>query len=302
MLKKKILITGGTGFLGFHLAKQCIKNKWCVTSVSTKKPKNLRRIKGVKYILCNTGNLKQVKKKIKKDFNYVVNLAGYVDHKNKIKTYNSHYIGCKNIAFHFVNTNVSKFIQIGSSIEYGKLNSPQTEKLYSTKTYSTYGYSKLLSSNFLINLNKLKKFPACILRFYLVYGPYQDQNRLIPIVINNCLKNKSFNCSSGEQKRDFLFVDDAISAIISALKSKKSSGNIFNIGLGSGGIKVKTVINYINNKIGKGKPKFGKIKFRKDEIKNLYPNISKAKKILKWKPKINFREGIIRTINFYKKK
>ena len=90
-VKSKILIIGGTGFIGYHLAKKCLTLGWKVTSFSIKKPKSLRKLKKVKYL---TGNLnsKSSLKKINKEFDYVVNLGGYVDHKNKVGNYNTHFL------------------------------------------------------------------------------------------------------------------------------------------------------------------------------------------------------------------
>ena len=119
---------------------------------------------------------------------------------------------------------------------------------------------------------------------YLVYGPYQDNNRVIPITIQNSIKNKRFDCSHGSQLRDFTYVDDVVEAIIKTLKNKKSPGQIINIGQGNP-VKIKKVINKICEILNSGRPQFGKIKFRKDEIKNLYPSIAKAKKVLNWSPK-----------------
>ena len=84
------------------------------------------------------------------------------------------------------------------------------------------------------------------------------------------------------------------------VNSKNAIGNIFNIGLGKPK-KVKSVIKNIRSIINSGQPQFGKIKMRKDEIKSIYPNINKAKKILKWQPKIEFRKGLIKTIKYYSK-
>ena len=66
----------------------------------------------------------------------------------------------------------------------------------------------------------------------MVYGPNQDLNRIIPITIINAIKNRKFDCSSGNQLRDFIYVDDVIKAIIKALKNKNMSGEIINIGSG----------------------------------------------------------------------
>ena len=103
---------------------------------------------------------------------------------------------------------------------------------------------------------------------------------------------------SKNRYRDFIYIDDAIEAIFKTLKSKKSSGEIINIGSGKPK-KIKDLIKTIVRYIGKGKPIFSKIKFRSDELLELYPNISKAKKILKWRPKIDFKKGIKKTIKFY---
>ena len=85
--KKRMLIVGGTGFIGYHLAKAALRKGWAVQSLSTKKPKKLRYIPKVKYSICDISNKKILNKKIKKNFSFVVNLGGYIDHINKHKTY-----------------------------------------------------------------------------------------------------------------------------------------------------------------------------------------------------------------------
>mgnify|MGYP001201533324 CR=1 FL=1 len=300
MNKKKILISGGTGFIGYHLAKRCLKLKWSVTSLSTKKPKKLRKLKQVRYIICDISNKKELKKKIKPSYDYVVNLAGYVDHSHKKKTMKSHYNGCKNLSSIFLSSKIKKFIQVGSSVEYGKTKSPQFEnKKNKQKTFSVYGNAKILSTKYLLNLKKKLNFPAIIIRLYLVYGPNQDKNRVIPITISNAIKNKKFNCSDGLQFRDFIYVEDVINAIIKILKVRKLSGEIINIGSGNP-IMIKSIIKNICNLVGSGEPLFGKISLRKDEIMELYPNISKATKLLRWKPKIKLISGLKKTIHYYK--
>ena len=300
MKKKKILITGGTGFIGYHLARACLKKGFVVKSLSTKKPIKNRKLKKVKYLICDISDKKKLNRLLDHDFNYIVNLAGYVDHTNKKKTRKSHYNGCKNLALFFLNSRIEKFIQIGSSIEYGKINSPQKENINNKqKTYSIYGTSKLLSTKFLLHLNDKFNFPATILRLYLVYGPNQDTNRVIPITIKNALNDNKFDCSSGLQLRDFIYIDDLVKAILKTLSNKKIDGEILNIASGKP-IKIKDIIMKICKFVGRGNPQFGKIQFRKDEINRLFPSIVKAKKLLRWKPTININLGLKKTIKYYK--
>ena len=84
-----------------------------------------------------------------------------------------------------------------------------------------------------------------------------------------------------------------------ALKKPDLSGNIFNIG-NNKPVKIKKIIEYIKKHLNKGVPLYGKVKFRKDEINRLYPNISKAKSLLNWQPKISFSKGLTKTISYYK--
>tara|TARA_B100001175_G_scaffold249901_1_gene217022 strand:+ start:759 stop:1673 length:915 start_codon:yes stop_codon:yes gene_type:complete len=301
-LKKKILIIGGTGFIGYHLALRCINLGWNVSSISTKKPKKIRYISKVKYLICDIANKKLLQNKINTNFDYVVNLGGYVDHSNKKKTYNSHYIGCKNLTSIFLRKKPIAFVQIGSCIEYGLKSSPQKEKITSKvkELKSIYGKAKLLATNHLLDLNRKKNFPSIILRLYLAYGPKQDANRFIPIIIKGCLENKKFPCSNGNQFRDFIHIKDVIRAIFKCLKNKNAIGQIINIGSGKPK-KIKNIILLINRIVKKGYPQFGKIKLRKDEILKLYPNINKARKTINWSPKVQFNKGLENTISFYKK-
>ena len=301
-MTKKILITGGTGFIGYHLAKKCLKLNWKVTSLSSNRPKKVRKLKKVKYLIVDISSKKKLKNKVKINFDYVVNLAGYVDHSRKLKTIKSHFNGCRNISSLFINSKIKKFIQIGSSIENGKVNSPQIENnTPNRKILSTYGEAKLLSSNFLLDLNKKYNFPVTILRLYLIYGPYQDPNRVIPITILNSIFNKKFDCSDGRQSRDFLYIDDLVDGIIKILiKEDNLSGEIINLGSGKP-TKIKKIIKNIVNLVGSGKPLFGKVRFRKDEINKLYPNLNKAKKLINWAPKTDLNLGLKKTIHFYKK-
>ena len=101
--------------------------------------------------------------------------------------------------------------------------------------------------------------------------------------------------------RDFIFIDDVIRAILKTLKNKNTNGEIINIG-SSKPIKIKSLINKICLLVGTGKPIFGKVKMRKDDILHLYPNINKAKKILNWQPKTNLNVGLKKLLSIIEMK
>tara|TARA_X000000368_G_C23044334_1_gene718445 strand:- start:1442 stop:2356 length:915 start_codon:yes stop_codon:yes gene_type:complete len=294
--KKNILIIGGTGFLGFHLCNFFKKKKWNVFSLSQKPPVKYRKVKKINYLFGDISKIKKINFLKKLNIDYIVNCGGYVDHNNKVKTYNTHVKGCKNLYKIFSKKNIKTFVQLGSASEYGSMPSPQTEDKEG-KPKDSYGLCKIKATNFFKNLNIY--FPYIILRPYQVYGPKQDNNRIIPFIINSCLENKKFPCSDGNQFRDFLYVDDFVTALYKAIDNKNCYGKIFNIGYGKP-IKIKEVIKKINKKINSGYPDYGKILMRKHEQKKLFPSIKKASTILKWFPKVNFEQGLNKTIKYYK--
>ena len=298
--KDKILIVGGAGFIGYHLAKRCLEKDWKVTSISLNPAKKTRYLPKVKYVLCDIAKKKLLQKNIKKYFDYVVNLGGYVDHSNTKKVLKSHYEGCKNLAEIFLKKTPLSFVQIGSSLEYGNSKSPNIEgmKCNLKPIKSIYGKAKLLCSKHVIDLFKKKNFPSTVLRLYLAYGPKQDLNRFLPIIIKGCIKNKKFPCSQGAQLRDFTHINDVVDAILKSLTNKNARGQIINIGSGKPR-KIRNVIEDVKRISKGGYPQYGTFKLRKSEILKLYPSIKKAKSIINWRPKISFEKGLASTIKYY---
>jgi len=302
MVKKKdrILVVGGTGFIGYHLAKKCLEKGWEVTSISLNPAKKIRYLPEVKYIFCDITKKKFLKKKIKKHFHYVVNLGGYVDHSNTKRVLKSHYEGCKNLTEIFLKKLPLSFVQIGSSLEYGNSITPNIESMKCSlkQIKSIYGKAKLLCSKHVMDLFKKKNFPSTVLRLYLAYGPKQDVNRFLPIIIMGCIKNKKFACSEGVQLRDLTHISDVVDAILKSLTNKNARGQIINIGSGKPR-KIRNVIEDIKKISKGGYPQYGTFKLRKSEILKLYPSIKKAKSTINWRPKISFEKGLRSTIKYY---
>ena len=302
-MQNNILVTGGTGFIGTSFIELILKKKnYKIYSLSQKKILKKFQKKKVVYIFCKLQNKIKLKKILSKyRFDFVINFAGHINHHEKKKTYETHYVGLKNLVDSLLNQNIKKFIQIGSSVEYGFINSPQKEitKTQTKNLKSIYGRSKLMSTNYLLNLYKKKNFPSIIVRPYLVYGPGQSLDRLIPSTVYNCINNNSFDCSKGNQTRNFIYIKDFTKILFKCLLLK-SNGFILNVG-SSTNFKVKHIINKIKRLTKKGFPKFGKIKMRKDEPKILYPDLTLLKKNIIFNEETKIENGLKKTITYYKK-
>ncbi len=299
---KKLLVLGGSGFIGSHVAQRGINNGHETFVTCRLLPPKNKRIEGVKYINLDFSHENQWHKISNISFNYVVNLSGYIEHSSFFKSgkelIDNHFYSIVNLIFNLRKDKLIRFVQIGSSDEYGDNIAPQHEA-QTEKPFSSYAFAKSASTNFIKYLFKSENFPGTVLRPFIIYGPGQKTDRLIPYVINKALNNENFSVSSGEQIRDFLYVDDAVDAIFLALDNDVVNGRIINIGSGDPRT-VKSVIEKIIKEIGSGNPVFGDLKIRDGENLNLYPNLGLAKKLLNWESKINIDTGLKKIINFYK--
>lgn len=299
----QLLIVGGTGFIGQHVVKKALKEGFDTTVLSKNYRNNVDELNGVEYLLADISHKESLLITLEgKVFDYVINLGGYIDHSNYSnggnKAYDTHFNGVRNLIDCLSISKIKGFVQIGSSDEYGNNSAPQLETQREAPI-SPYSCAKVASTHFLQTLFKTEKFPAVILRPFLVYGPGQGQERFIPQIIKGCLNNQEFPASSGEQLRDFCFIDDFIQAIFSALGNDNAYGEVINIASGKP-ISIKKMISVIVAVIGSGQPQFGKITYRNGENMALYGDIVKAEEILSWSPETSIKKGIKKTIEFYK--
>jgi nucleoside-diphosphate-sugar epimerase len=284
-VKKKILVIGGTGFIGYHLLKKTTQLGWISISASRSAPQKFRKVKKVKYLKINLQNSKDIKSKLKGKYDFVVNLIG-----NSEKSYITQ---IKNLINFFSNKQIIKFIHIGSSAEYGNIKKLPHKENLNCKPNSVYGKKKLKITNFF--LKKYKKFfiPITILRLFQVYGLNDNKNKILPYVLENCLKNNKFNLTKGNQTRDFCNIEDVTRAIILLLKTtnKRIYGEIFNIGTGKS-ITIKKLVKIIQKKTNGGKPIFGTKALKNKEVIYSEASIKKIKKYINWVPRISIEKGI----------
>jgi len=288
--KKNLLIIGGTGFIGYHCLNFAKKYYWKLTSVSRNNPHKTRKISGVTYLKLDINNQKQLNKKLKNNFSHVINLVGSSDQVfSKKKINNIHYQTAKKVMNYFSEKKVIKFIQVGSAAEYGSKKTPHKENI-NCAPKSLYGYSKLRATKHLLSLVKKKNFNATVVRLFQVYGENQNNDKIIPYILKKCLLDKKFKLTEGLQTRDFCHINDVVRGIFLLLGKKNTKGEIYNIASGKD-ISIKKLTQTIVRIVGFGKPLFGAIRVRKNEIFKSKADIKKIVKI-GWKPRINLETGI----------
>ncbi|MDA9896984.1 NAD-dependent epimerase/dehydratase family protein [Pelagibacterales bacterium] len=300
-----LLVVGGTGFIGSNLCDAAIKKGWKVTSLSLNKKKiidssNLN--KSIIYLSADIAQEDSLKAAfINNKYDYIINMGGYVNHSNFYddgkKIIDTHFNGLLNLIRNIDFSYCKKFINTGSSDEYGDIVGPQEESMLPLPN-SAYAFSKYAGNNFLEYLFRSEKLPVCGIRLFLVYGPGQNKQRFLPQIIKGCLEKKSFPVSEGNQIRDFCYIDDVVEAIFRIFENATTSGHIFNIASGDP-IKIKEMILKVKNVIGYGSPSFGDVSYKKNENMSLYANISKIKKFTEWKPVVNLDDGINKTVSHY---
>jgi nucleoside-diphosphate-sugar epimerase len=146
-------------------------------------------------------------------------------------------------------------------------------------------------------LYRTEGIPVITLRLFLIYGPGQDNRRFLPQIISGCLEGRSFPTSKGEQLRDFCYVQDMIAAVFSAFSSPIARGEVINVASGQP-VSIRQMIETVRHLIGQGEPRYGEIAYRPGENMELYADISKAKALLGWAPKISLETGLAKIIQW----
>jgi UDP-glucose 4-epimerase len=300
----RLLVVGGSGFIGQHVVRHGCELGWDVVSVglNSTRQNNVMNGEGGRYINLDLrcgGHSEHIKNG---RFNYVVNLGGYIDHtlyfnggRNAI---HSHFDTVLNLLESLDRTHLERFVQIGSSDEYGLGPAPQRENQRELPI-SPYSLGKVAATHFIQMLHRTEALPAVILRLFLVYGPGQDHRRFIPQVILGCMRGEQFPLTIGNQLRDFCFVEDVVRAIFLSLSCDHVNGEVINIGYGKP-YRIREVVEQVVSIVGIGQPRFGAIPYREGENMALYPNTTNAYQMLGWRPQVSLNEGLEKTVKWFK--
>ena len=297
----KILIVGGTGFIGRHLVKRCLKETSNVSVLGLAEAYTKLNIEEICVDFCDKSALN--KALAGKSYDYIFNLGGYIDHtlyfKGGRKVIEAHFVGLMNLLDSINIAQLKGFVQIGSSDEYGNAPAPQKETIREV-AISPYSFAKTVTAHFIKMLSNTEGFPGVVLRFFLVYGPGQDDKRFLPQILSACLRDEEFKTSKGEQIRDFCYVEDVVDAMVRAVLTPQAKGQIINIASGMP-ISIKKMIKSVVKLTGGGKPLWGTYPYRTGENMQLYADVSLARKLLGWKALTSLDEGLKETIAWYKK-
>jgi len=297
-----LLVVGGTGFIGTWVVRSAVDRGYRVRVLSRSTPHPNQAVEGAEYLRVDISKFKDVFHNIDSEpITHVINLGGNIDHAEyKVggrDIVNSHLVGLFNLVECLDWGMLKQFVQIGSSDEYGDASPPQHED-ETCNPISSYSYSKFGATEFLKMLHRTEKFPATILRLFLVYGPGQNRDRFLPQIISACLGDRVFATSKGEQFRDFTYIDDIVEGIFLALESGGNYGEVINLASGNP-IRIRSMVERVVKLVGRGHPEFGTIQYRTGENMKLYADVEKARCLLSWLAVVDIEEGLRRTIAYY---
>ena len=315
---KKIIVTGGLGFIGSNLIELLLKKNFKVLNIDKNtyssnfyNVKEFKNNRNYSFIKCDIANRKisKIISKFKPDGIFNLAAETHVDRSidNPENFIKSNIFGVYNILESFKNyskeNKKTKLIHISTDEVYGDILFGRTKEDYPYNPSSPYAASKASSDHLVSSYVRTYKIPAIITNCSNNYGPKQHPEKLIPKLIYNILTNKSLPIyGKGTNSREWIYVEDHCEALIKIFKDGKI-GSFYNIGSNKNLINLDISKKLI--KIAKTKIKIGKnvkIKFVKDrpghDIRYAL-NSNKLIKELKWKPKTSFETGLIKTFDWY---
>ncbi len=317
---KKIIVTGGSGFIGTNLVNFLIKKKFFIinldklTYASNYYKDKIRNNKNYKHIKLNIADKRKITKIIKKYRpKAIFNLAAetHVDRsidgpKNFIETNIVGTYGLLESLRFLKKNNISpKLIHVSTDEVYGDvIGNRRSDENHKYAPSSPYSASKASADHLVKSYVRTYKLNAVISNCCNNYGPFQFPEKLIPKMILNIFNNKPLPIySKGKNSREWIHVNDHCEALL-RLYLKGKPGESYNVGTGNN-LRNITLVNKLikickTNKITIGKK--SKIKFVQDRPGHDFRYALNSKKItkkLKWTPKTNFDKGLKNTVDWY---
>jgi len=300
---KKILITGSSGTIGTRLFEKLLESGYEVIGFDKNKNQwhdNLNKL----TIIGNLLNKKDIEK-LPVDFDLVIHLAANARVYDLVVSPDlalENIISTYNILEFCRKKGIGKIIFSSSREAYGNRKNPiaKEEEVDIRFCESPYAASKISDEALIYSYSKCYGIDYIIFRFSNVYGMYDKSNRFVPLVIRKMNKNEDIHIYGKDKLLDFTYIDDCISGIIKAIEGfSKNKNNIFNIA-SSKGEKLIKVAEIIKRKL-KSKSKIFIEKNRAGEVIKFVADISKAKRMLGYKPNCLIEDGVSLSVDWYDK-
>ncbi len=316
---KKILVTGGSGFIGSNLVNYLIKknhfviniDKLAYSSNTYNKPQN-KNYKFFKLDINNKNQLKKIIEKYKPECLFNIAAETHVDRSidSPFQFMHSNIMGVFNLLeviknFRKKNKKI-KLVHISTDEVYGDIKINRSNEKYPYNPSSPYSASKASADHLIKSYVRTYNLPAVISNCCNNYGPYQFPEKLIPKMITNILNNRPLPIyAKGQNSREWIYVEDHCEALYKIFKKGKI-GESYNVGsnLNLKNIDLVKMILKIFKKKGFKLGKKVKIKFVKDRPGHDFRYALNSKKIfkeLKWKSKTNINKGLNNTVDWYLK-
>ncbi len=307
---KRVLITGGAGFLGFHLTKKLLMEGYEVLSIDNfycGHKDNIVELQ--KYDNFEFQRI-DVKSKLNFKVDYIFNLACPASpvhyQKDPVETITTCIQGAINL-LNLANENDAVIFQASTSEVYGdpKVH-PQKETYWGNVNpigyRACYDEGKRCAETLFFDFHRQYKTKIKVARIFNTYGPRMSVNdgRVVSNFICQALQNKELTIyGDGKQTRSFCYVDDLIDGIIMLTLSKNNFSGPVNLG---NPIEMSIIeIAELIRELTKSKSKISFYPLPSDDPVQRNPDISIAEKYFDWRPKTLFKEGILKTINFFEK-
>lgn len=304
----KILVTGGTGFIGNHLCRKLLNQGHYIICLDNNFTGNMENIKDLRENKNFEFIRHDITHPILLEVEQIYHLACPASPKsyqyNAIKTIKTNILGTIN-ALGIAKRTKARILLTSTSEIYGDpIVSPQSEEYWGNVNpigiRSCYDEGKRVAETLMMEYNRSHNTEIRIARIFNTYGPNMDKNdgRVVSNFLNQCLNNEDLTIyGDGTQTRSFCYVDDTVDGLIKLMNQNETNGPI-NIG-NNYEMTIKELADKILNMLDT-KSKIIYKPLPSDDPMQRQPDISKAIKYLKWEPKINLDLGLINTISYFK--